>query len=241
MLWAARKLALRAIGSGVVSLAAKAIARMDRRRALLLEGMVSQLRRRNDDHSGFWAEAAGLYPDDSSILRMRIHSALRSGDVKAAEAQFARLIALRGTRADDSRFVIGLTNVDLHNNRAGRIRSRVRCFLASLHGSPEYRIASVRLSRLIFAHFPRAGTRSGSAIRSQFLRMTDRSQLRSEPKRLLHRVAACEARIEERYPGSLLDTDVSIAQCRAFVALVRNRIFAQRPFSFVRLGDGEAA
>jgi hypothetical protein len=71
--------------------------------------------------------------------------------------------------------------------------------------------------------------------------MTDRSQLRNEPKRLLYRVSACEAGIEKGCPGSILDTDVSIAQCRAFVSLVRNRIFAQRPFSFVRIGDGEAA
>ena len=240
-LWAARKLALGTIASGVPSLAAKALAPIDRRRALLLGGIISQFRKRNDDHADFWAEAVGLYPDDPSVLRMRIHSALRSGDTEVAEAQLALLIASRQTRAEDSRFVVGLTNIDLHNSRAGRIRSRVRRFLASLRGSREYRIASVRLSRLIFAHFPRAGTRASGSIRSRFLCMMDRSQVCSEPKRLLHRVSACEARIERGCAGSMLDTDVSVAQCRAFVSLVRNRIFARRPFSFVRLGDGEAA
>jgi hypothetical protein len=41
--------------------------------------------------------------------------------------------------------------------------------------------------------------------------------------------------------GCLFETDISVAQCHHFVAIVRQRLREKRPFSFVRLGDGEAA
>jgi hypothetical protein len=202
--------------------------------------MLLQLRRRNDHHADFWTEAIRAYPEDGSILRMRIHSALRSGDAETADAGLERLMDLRAARLDDARFVVGLTNIDLHNGQTVRIRLRVRRFLAGLRRSPEYRVAAVRLSRLLFAHFARS-KHSGDALRARFARMVDRSGVRREPNRLLHRVMRCERRIEQLYPGSLLDTDVSSAQAHAFVALVRDRLVRQSPFSFVRLGDGEAA
>ena len=241
VLWAARKSALWAIRSNIAPLAAKALAPIDRRRALLMQGTLSQYRHRNRDHARFWADAAVAYPDDCSILRMRIHSALRSGDAGAADAGLTRLIALRGSRADDSRFVVGLTNIDRRNGAVIRLRSRIRRFLGSLRGSPEYRVAAVRLSRSIFAHFPRATKRRHTPFRTQLLHMVGRSQLQSHSKLLLQRVAACEFHLEESCPGSLFDTDISIDEVRAFVGAVRKRIFEQIPFSFVRLGDGEAA
>jgi len=239
-LWLARKLVLGTVNSGLASLAAAALAPIERRRSLFLEGMLSQLRRRNDPHSRFWSSAAGLYPDDPSFLRMKIHAALRIGDADAADAALTQLIALRKAGPEDARFVVGLTNVDSHSGRAARLRARVRCFLFGLRGSAEYRTAAVRLSRLVFAHFPRTGWPADRS-RTQFLRMVDRSDLRSGPKRLLHRVAACERRLEQAYPGSLLSTDICSGEARAFVARVRNAVLRQTPFSFVRLGDGEAA
>ncbi|HTT84115.1 MAG TPA: hypothetical protein VMF67_11580 [Rhizomicrobium sp.] len=47
--------------------------------------------------------------------------------------------------------------------------------------------------------------------------------------------------MEDALPGCLFDTDVSSAQCRGFVSLVRNRLASRQPFAFVRAGDGEAA
>jgi hypothetical protein len=239
-LWAARKLALRIINSGIPSWAAAAFSPVDRRRSLIVRGMLLQLRRRNDHHSVFWSEAALAYPDDASILRMKIHSALRSGDAAAADADLARLLELREAGLEDARFVIGLTNIDWHNGQTARIRSRVRRFLTKIPRSPEYRVAAVRLSRVVFTHFARR-KRCGDAVRAQFARMVDRSDLCREPNRLLHRVTACEMRLQKSYPGSLLDTDISSTQAHAFIAVVRDRLRQQSPFSFVRLGDGEAA
>jgi hypothetical protein len=71
--------------------------------------------------------------------------------------------------------------------------------------------------------------------------MLKRSQIRREPRDLLVRAAACEARLENSVSTCLLDTDISALQCRAFVSLVRERLALRQPFAFVRAGDGEAA
>jgi hypothetical protein len=236
----ARKMALALIDSGLPSLAAAALSPIDRRRSLILRGMLLQLRRRSDHHAEFWTEAVRTFPVDATILRMKIHSALRSGDAEAADADLSRLVALRAVQIDDARFVVGLTNIDLRKGQIVRIRARVRRLLAAFRRSPECRVAAVRLSRILFAHFARRG-RSGDALRARFARMVDRSEIAAEPRRLMLRVMACETRLEELYPGSLLETDISSAQVHEFVALVRDRLSRQRPFSFVRLGDGEAA
>lgn len=172
---------------------------------------------------------------------MRIHSALRSGDGEDADTALGHLIASRNTHAGDARFVAGLTNIDLRGDQATQIRSRIRCFLKSLRRSPDYRIAAVRLSRLVFAHFPRTESAFAHHIRARFLHMLDRSPVLREPKRVLCRVAACEAHLDALYPGCLFDTDILSWQRHAFVAVIRDRLHQGRPFSFVRLGDGEAA
>jgi len=238
VVWAGRKTAVWVARSQMASVAATAIVPVHRRNGILLKGILSQLRHRNDHHERFWETAVASYPFDPSILRMRIHSALRAGNGAGADAAFGRLIALGKTRSDDARFVIGLTNIDLHRGLPERVRSRVRAFLRSLRGSPDCRVAAVRLSRLIFAHFPQGERNFGLP---QFLRMVDRSAISPEPKHLLHRVAACEERLAELYPGSLFNTDISRAQRRAFLALVRQNLHQRHAFSFVRLGDGEAA
>ncbi|HEX3431042.1 MAG TPA: hypothetical protein VHT03_09155 [Rhizomicrobium sp.] len=240
-IWAARKAVVWAARSRMASFAATALSPVSRRRGILLGGILSQLRHRNDDHARFWETAADKYPDDPSVLRMRIHSALRAGDGASADAALGQLIALRRAKADDARFVVGLTNIDVHAGRQASIRFRIRSFMGSLRGSLGYRVAAVRLNRLVFAHFPRTERCSGSDARSRFLRMLDRSAVSREAKRLLRRVATCEEHLARLYPNSVFDTDISSAQRRAFVALVRKRLRDGRAFSFVRLGDGEAA
>jgi hypothetical protein len=73
------------------------------------------------------------------------------------------------------------------------------------------------------------------------LSMIQRSQVCREPELLLRRVASCEAKLESRATLCLFDTDISRDQCRSFVSLVRGKLTAGRPFSFVRIGDGDAA
>ena len=239
--WAGRKIAVRVARSRFALAAAKAFGPVDRRRGLLLEGTFSQLRCRNDDHAPFWSAAADKYPDDPAITRLRVHSALRAGDGEGADTALQRLIAARKTTTDDARFVIGLANIDLHADRPARIRTRIRDFLASLRGSQDCRVAALRLSRHIFAHFARTGKHLGHRSRAGFLTMLDRSPVARQPKQLLYRIFACEERLLRLYPESLFETDISSAQRRAFVDLVRSKLHEQRPFSFVRLGDGEAA
>jgi len=239
--WAGRKLALWVARSHPASLAASALTSICGRRALLLKGTLSQLRHRNDDHAFFWAEAENAYPDDPSILRMRVHSALRSGDVATASSQFSLLVASGKTQIGDARFVVGLSNVNLQKNRISSIRSRVRQFLATQRGRRDSRVAAVRLCRLIFAHFPRTECASAPEIRARFLHLLDRSPVATEPKKLLGRVVACEERLARLYPSSLFDSDISAPDRRAFITLVRQRLHERRPFAFVRLGDGEAA
>lgn len=239
--WGARKIVIRAARSRIAAVAAKGLSSIDRRRALLLGGTLSQLRDRSDDHSLFWAAAVDAYPEDSAIQRMRLHSALRAGEGAVADAALGGLIASRKTRADDARFVVGLTNIDLNADRRARIRVRITDFLASLRGTPDYRVAAMRLSRQIFAHFPRNEERFDPVAAARFLHMLDRSPVAREPKRLLRRVVACEERLARLFPGALFETDISRAQRRAFITLVQNRLRGREPFSFVRLGDGEAA
>lgn len=240
-IWAGRKIAVRAARSRIASAAVKGLVPIHRRQALFLEGTLSQVRNRSGDHALFWAAAANAYPEDPAILRMQIHSALRAGDPAGAAAALDRLIGSGKTRLEDARFVVGLTNIDLCAGLATRIRSRIRRFLASLRGLPDCRLAAIRLSRHIFAYFPRKDGSLDQRAGTRILHMLDRSPVAREPKRILHRVLACEQLLARLYPGSLFETDISSAQRNAFVKLVRTRMQERRPFSFVRLGDGEAA
>jgi hypothetical protein len=172
-----------------------------------------------------------------------VHAALRAGRVSEAESGLTRLVESRKTVVADCRFIIGLTLIDLRAGNISRIRRRVRSFLASFRGTANHRIAAVRLTRIILAYFPRkAGQADGAGSpREPFLRMLARSAVKNEPKELLFRVVSCEARLQSTFPKSLFDTDISSAQCRAFVSLVRGRLASREPFAFVRAGDGEAA
>jgi hypothetical protein len=238
-----RRISYWAIHSGLAEKIARAIVPLDRRRGLHLQGWLAGIAQRHADHTDFWAEAARRYPAYPVFARNELHAALRAGRVAESEAGFSTLVRNRATDWSDSRFVIGLTFVDLREGNEDRLRQRIRCFLGSLRGKADYRIAALRLSRLIFARFPhqaRSSTNSES-LRRRFLIMMERASIRREPRDLLVRVAVCEARLEQTTPLCLLDTDVSVVQCRAFVSLVRERLASRRPFSFVRAGDGEAA
>jgi hypothetical protein len=232
-----------AIGQEIASKLARLVGLLVPRLGLRLEGGIADRRRRHSDHTEFWSEAARRYPSDAAFVRGKANAALRAGKAAEAESALATLVQNRKARISDCRFIIGLTFVDQHMGNSTQIRIRVRSFLASLRGTSAYRIAAVRLSRIIFAHFTRniESAKKIGARRDQFLRMLERSAVPAEPKELLRRAAFCEAQLERRFAGCLLDTDISAAQCRIFVSLVRSRLALGQPFAMVRAGDGEAA
>jgi hypothetical protein len=240
----ARRLALRAVHSGITEPLARLLAIFDRRRALLLRGSLAGIRRRHDDQSDFWKSAAAEFPGDPGLLRKLIDAALRAGRARDAEVALVRLIELGVANAQDCRYVVGLTHADQRTANLEGVRARIRRFLVRLHARTDQRVAAVRLSRLLFAYFPRksADRLDPRVLRAQFLAMLDRSKVWKQPKALLRRVAECEDRLEHAIPAScFLFTDVLASQRREFIRVVRARLTRQEPFSFVRIGDGEAA
>jgi hypothetical protein len=205
--------------------------------------LLAAVTHRHVDHTEFWNEAIKRFPDDAEFMRRKVQAALQSGRIADADSALGWLMNARACKAADARFVIGLTHADMRTGDAANIRRRVRSFLASLRGMRDYRIAAVRLSRVIFAHFPARpdGSIRSSALRSRFQTMLAKAPLKREPRKLLDRSASCEAALERMYPHCFFQTDVAPEQRRAFISLVRARVALQQPFSFVRIGDGEAA
>lgn len=240
-----RLAALGMIRSGVAGAAVRLISVLDRRHGFVLAGEIAAIRGRLADHTPFWNRALLAYPNDPRFTRGMIDAALRGGRIGDAEAGLARLIATGRTSQADWTFVVGLSHVDHCRGDLPAIRARVRAFLKSMRGKPDYRLSAVKLSRLIFAHFPRDGqeladaSHAGKSART--LRMLRRSNARPAPRMILDRVAGCEANLAAGPATIMFDTDVSAAQCRRFITVVRKRLSAGRPFSFVRIGDGEAA
>jgi hypothetical protein len=232
-----------AIRSGIAAKLAHPLVWLDRRRGLYVRGWLAGIADRHADHTEFWSEASRRYPSDASFVRRKVNAALRAGKIADAEVGLSALIASRKTIVADCGFVIGLTFADLRAGNIVRLRRRVRAFLAAFRGTAAYRVAAVRLSRVIFTHFSREAEKLDRVRwrRERFLHLLERSEVRSEPKKLLVRVAACEAQLERTFPGCLFDTDISSAECRAFVSLVRSRLALRQPFALVRAGDGEAA
>jgi len=241
---ALRAVAIRAIDSKFADPIAGSLIFFNRRRAFHLRGRLAGIRYRNADHTDFWAAAEKAYPMDPEFTRNKIHAALRSGRVAEAEAGLDLLVKSRAARAIDCNFVIGLAHFDQRAGNIAGVRKRIRCFLASLKGTRDYRTAAVRLGRVIFAHFPRRprhGAGESGDYRRRLLSMIARSQICGAPADLLRRAALCEAKLESSARLCLFDTDISVDQCRAFVSLVRGKLAAGQPFSFVRIGDGDAA
>lgn len=240
-----RLAALGVIRNGLALPAARLISLLNRRRGLVLVGQIAAIRSRHDDHALFWNQALLAYPDELRFVRGKIEAALRGGRIEDAEAGLAWLIAKGRTGRADWKFVVGLSHVDHCRGDSSAIRARVRAFLKSLRGSPDYRICAVKLSRLIFAHFPRRRRESASAsdvsCSVRTLGMLERSNARPAPRMILKRVADCETELTAGPATTIFDTDISAAQCRRFIAAVRASLVSANPFSFIRIGDGEAA
>lgn len=239
----ARKAVLLLICSGVATKAASIAGVLGGPRSTNLRGWLASIADRHGDHTDFWIAAARRFPSDARFIRNAVHAALRAGRTADAEAGFARLLESGNATATDSRFVVGLSNGDVRRGQYSRIRDRVRNFLAALRSGSHRRIAAVRLNRIIYAHFPRRARCAADtgALRARFVAMLTRSGVAQAPRSLLMRVALREAWLESEYPGSLFYTDVVQAQRDRFVSLVRQKLAHGEPYSFQRVGDGEAA
>jgi hypothetical protein len=240
-----RTLAFRAIHAGLGEVLADGLSVVDRRRGLFLRGQIAGIRSRYEDHTDFWKAALAVYPNDRAFTRNKIDAALRAGRTIEAESGLKSLIDLRSTCISDCKFVVGLSQIDQSSGNQRLIRPRLKRFFGSLRRTADRRIAAVKLIRLIYANFnlkhPDGLAAERERYRERFLALLRRSDVKSKPKAILERVAACEKRLASAAPIALFDTDVSIAQCREFIGLVHARLAANEPFSFVRIGDGEAA
>jgi hypothetical protein len=227
------------------SLFADRLARIDLRRAIHLRGEILLQSQPQHDHTAFWSEAAARFPNDGDFVRKTIHAALKAGKAEAAWSSLRVLIENRRTKARDGNFVIGLVNIYSAQADWPKLRLVVRQFLRSLYGKPDYRIAAVRLSRIIFVYFPRAGSpagdKTGRDFGERFLKMLERSAVSPEPKSILRRVVALERALASSVPMALFDTDISRDQCLRFVGLVHDRLASGTGFSFIRVGDGESS
>ncbi len=225
--------------------AVRAISLLDRRRGLYLRGLAMGLEGRRADLADYWQDAALKFPSDAVFVRQAIHSALGAGRLADADREMTSLVRARATQVGDCRFVVGLANAYRQSGRQAALRRLVRAFLKSLQDSSQRRIATLKLSRVIFANFRRTPdpdvVREQARLRRQLGRMVERSIPSAGPRAILERVLTTEGALAGRASLTLFDTDVSQRQCRAFVHLVRIKLVSRSPFSLVRIGDGEAA
>jgi hypothetical protein len=224
---------------------AEKLFRMDPRRGIQMRGEILQFLKPKDDHSGYWLEALERYPREIDFVRKATHAALRVGNLRVAEDSLARLIERKHTRYRDANFVVGLANIYGERGESAKVRGVVRRFLRSLRGKAVCRIASVRLSRLIFAWFPSAKARNRHLpkrdLDERMLSMIARSAVRPKSKALLDRVLKLQQSLAARSPCTFFDTDISEEQTLEFIALALQHLNSGKAFSFVRLGDGESS
>jgi hypothetical protein len=220
-------------------LIADQLLKIDLRLGLHLEGQVLAHEKPHDDHTDFWSAAARKCPSDPDFLRKTIHAALKAQRMDVAEEAMRQLMLAYPLRGRDSNFIIGLSNFYQSEKAPHKIRGLVRRFLKRLRGGAAYRIAALRLSRIIFASFPKSV--SVSSFDGNFRDMLRKTMIPAQPKALLTRTVMLQQALTEKAQLALFDTDVSVAQCRAFISLVRRKLETKTPFSFVRLGDGESS
>jgi tetratricopeptide (TPR) repeat protein len=203
--------------------------------AILVEGRMLAAREPHGAHLAFWRQAHGRFPQDVEFIRNYLHAALRDGALDDARAALGALLAAGLARASDVSFVIGLVNVLEARGEGSAVRGVVRDFLKRFRGSADYRRVSLKLSRIVFRRFSHP---ERLALSKNTMRMVERTPTDASVQGLFAFASGAldRARCEKR----LLDTDVSEAQCRAFVDEVKARLRAGAPWSFIRVNDGEA-
>ncbi len=217
------------IDAGAYDECEKLIAKLkagDPQNGIRLEGQLLAARAPELGHSGFWKQAHESFPDNADFLRKYLHAALRDAKRDEARALLDRLFAGTLLRPSDVNFVIGLINLE---NDDAAARGLVKSFLKRFRGTSDHRRLVIRLSRLIFALSARGPGDAGRRTRA----MLAHAPCDAEARAFLDRAIA-------RLDGALADTDIRRDQCERFVALVRAKLAAKEPWSFIRIGDAEA-
>jgi tetratricopeptide (TPR) repeat protein len=213
--------------------------KLDRRLGLHLQGRVQDKLHPDADHTDFWQTAAAAFPDDIDFRRKAVQAALWAGRKDEATAQFKDLVAAGNARLADVNFVIGLANLHRANGDAAALRATVRSYFAATMSDPEYRLAALKLSRVVFGDFPKVPV-DAATVPCRFAEMVKRAPLSGSARDWLGEAQALSERALQVSPRSLLETDVARMQCKAFIAGVRDHLASGKPVSLIRLGDGES-
>ncbi len=221
---------------------AKRLSRFDPHASLSLEGAVLAKRAPFQDHTGFWKNASTELLDSINLTRKLLHAALSTRDAETANAAFVRLLQQDRLTVRDADMVVGLVNLDLQSRNRSAARQKVRGYLKGMRGLPGYRAAALRLHRAILQSFPKQpnSARRISADVPLFVNMVRRARIGSGAAQALEQIAAVEHSLYEGAATPLFDSDIAAGACRVFIGTVRERLRARTPFSFIRLGDGEA-
>jgi len=211
----------------------------DPQHALWLEGHVLGERRPEQGHTDFWKAAFETYPANGDFLRKYLHAALRDGRFDDARDAMKALLAQTPLRTSDASYVLGVVN--LHDGRrdAAAIRALVRAFLKVLRTTSSYRLAAIRLSRIIFQYFPKEERPNARLASDRLLGMLRGAPAFTHASQFIRRAAAIQTSLREDGGECLFDTDVSRSEAQKFVDRVRAHLVAQKPFSFIRIDDGE--
>jgi Flp pilus assembly protein TadD len=211
----------------------------DAQHALWLEGHILGDRKPEQGHTDFWKAAFEAYPANTDFLRKYLHAALRDGRYDEALAGMKALLSHPPLRTADASYVLGLVNLFDGNRDVPAIRALVRAFLKVLRTTSSYRLAAIRLSRIVFQYFPKEERPNARPPSDRLLAMLRGAPAFAHAARFIRRTAALQASLREEGGQCLFDTDVSRREAEAFVAQVRARLASRTPFSFIRIDDGE--
>ena len=211
----------------------------DPQHALWLEGHILGERNPQQGHTDFWKAATEAYPANTDFLRKYLHAALRDGRYEEARAGMTALLSHTPLRTADASYVLGLVNLFDNRRDVAAIRALVRAFLKALRTTSSYRLAAIRLSRIVFQYFPKEERPSARPPSERLLAMLRGAPAFAHAAQFIRRAAALQASLREQGGQCLFDTDVSRREADAFVAEVRARLASRTPFSFIRLDDGE--
>jgi tetratricopeptide (TPR) repeat protein len=200
--------------------------------AIRLEGNLLQAKLPEAGHSVFWKQAHEAFPQTATFLRRYVQAALRDGKKDEATHALDTLFATQPLRDRDTNYVIGMVN--LLDDDGAAVRKLVRDFLKRFRGTADYRRIALRLSRILFQHFPKHDRRFPATART--LGMLRRTPGDAGARQFLETAIGGL----QRYSNALLDTDVSRAEAQDFVVWARKHLRDGTPASFIRIGDGES-
>jgi len=208
------------------------IANTDPQNAIRLEGLLLAARDAEAGHSDFWKRAHESFPQNSDFLRKYLHAVLRDRKREDAQRVLEEVLKGRLLRANDTNFIIGMINLLDGEDARAKAKALLRRFLKRFKEMPDYRRIALRLSRAIFEDCPKIERPFDATGRT--LGMLARTPAEPAAKGFVEYAA----RTLQRFDG-LFDTDISRAQSREVVARLRAVLTGKKPFSFIRVGDGE--